>query len=114
MINDMYFCMEDMRTDIMMDAHPEAVTTFYDECVEEGFAAEREKREPRYVNYRNWLLGARPNLEDCSPEYLEMRSKELEESRERMEKAKAELMSALKEQCQQDADELLANSDGLY
>ncbi len=114
LISDMVYSMEDMRTDIMMDAHPDAITTYYDECVEEGFAAEKEGREPRYVNYRNWLLGARYNLEDCSPEYLEMRNKELEESRERTEKAKEELMAILKEKCQQDADELLANSDGLF
>ena len=110
LINDMVFSMEDMRTDIMMDADPEAITTFYDECVEEGFAAERENREPRYVNYRNWLLGARFNLEDCSSEYLEKRDRELKEAQERLEKSRSELMAIL----QRDADELLANSDGLY
>ena len=113
-INDEVFSMEDMRTDIMMDAHPEAITEYMDQHIAEAESAEREDREPRYVNYRNWLLGARPRLEDCSPEYLEMRNRELEEEHERLEKTNAELRRLLEEEYQKYADDLIANSDGLY
>ena len=114
MVSDTVFSFEDMRTDLMMDAHPDAIMQFYDECVEEGHAAIAEGRDARFVNYRNWLLGARHNPADCSEEYLEQLNKELAEEHERLLQEKAELEAMLREQCQKDADELLANSDGLY
>lgn len=114
MVNDMVFSMEDMRTDLMMDAHPDAIMQFYDECVEEGYAAMDEGRTPRYVNYRNWLLGARPNPADCSEEYLEALNRRLQEEREHLLKEKKQLEDLIREQYQKNADDLLADSDGLY
>lgn len=114
MISDTVFSMEDMRTDLMMDAHLDAIMTFYDECIDEGMKAIDEGREPRYVNYRNWLLGARHNPKESSVEYLERRNDELEKEKARLKKTQEELMDILTQQYQKDADDLLANSDGLY
>ena len=114
MVNDMVFSMEDMRTDLMMDAHTDAITTFLDECVEEHFSAERENREPRYVNYRSWLMGARCNPAENSKEYTEYKNRELEESKIRTQEAKSRLEALILEQFQKDADDLLSGSDGIY
>lgn len=114
MISDEVFSMEDMRTDIMMDAHPDAIFTYYDECVEEGFAAEREGRNPRYVNYRNWLLGARHNPDHETLEYKNLREQQLREEATRLEAEQKRLLKLLEEQCQRNADELQANSDGMF
>lgn len=114
MVSDTVFSFEDMRTDLMMDAHPDAIMQYYDECVEEGMKAMDECRDARYVNYRNWLLGARCNPEENSAEYLAMRNRELEEEKARLQQEKERLMEILREQCQRDADDLQANSDGLY
>ena len=113
-INDEVYSMEDMRTDIMMDAHPDAITEYMEQYIEEAEAAKCEGRKPRTVNYRNWLLGARFNPADCSLEYLELRNKELEEERDRLQKTHDELLALLKEQAQKDADDLLEGSEGLY
>ena len=114
MVSDTVFSFEDMRTDLMMDAHPDDIMQYYDECVEEGMKAMDQCRDARYVNYRNWLLGARCNPEESSAEYLEMRNWELEEEKARLQQEKERLMEMLREQCQKDADDLQANSDGLY
>ncbi len=114
MVSDSVFSMEDMRTDLMMDAHPDAIEQYYDECVEEDMNAINEGRKPRHINYRNWLLGARHNHADSSKEFLEMREKEMKEERERLQKEQQHLLEMLKEQAQKDADDLLANSDGIY
>ena len=110
MIGDEVYSMEDMRTDLMMDAHPDAITAFYEECVQEHYAARKENREERHVNYRSWLLGARHDMERSSEEWKRMQAQELEGSRKRAEEAKRLLM----EEMQRNADELLAESDGLY
>lgn len=89
------YSMEDIRADLMMDAPEDSISTYMDECVEEGFAAMKEEREPRYVNYRNWLLGARVKPEDCSEEYKEIERKRIIESSNRMEAAKKELTQML-------------------
>lgn len=102
--------MEDLRADLMMDAHPDAYSAYRDEQMEEYYAAEREEREPQYVNYRNWLMGARHNMEDSTPEWKELQARKLEEAKKRCEEAKRELM----EQLQRNADDLLTGSDGLY
>ena len=109
-INDDMYSMEDIRTDIMMDAHPDAITEYMEQYIEESEAAEREGREPRTVNYRNWLLGARPDINRCTPEYLELRNKELNEVRKRLEEDNARL----REELQRYADELQDGSEGLY
>jgi len=79
-------------------------------AVEEGFRAEREGRQPRYVNFRNWLLGARHNVEDSSEEWKERKARELEESKQRTDEAKR----MLEEEIQRYADELQAGSDGCW
>lgn len=114
MVSDTVFSMDDMRTDLMMDAHPDAIMKFYDECVEEGYAAMDEGREARYVNYRSWLLGARHNPDNESLEYKDRRIAALREEEARLKEEQQELMRLLHEQCQKDADDLLANSEGLY
>ena len=114
MVNDMVFSFEDMRTDLMMDAFPDAIMQYYDECVEEGMKAMDEGRDARYVNYRNWLLGARCNPEDETLEYKQRRESELREELIRLEETQQQLLDILKEQCQKDADDLLAGSDGLF
>ena len=114
MVSDTVFSFEDVRTDLMMDAFPEAIMQYYDECVEEGMKAMDECRDARYVNYRNWLLGARHNPEDETLEYKQRRESELCEDIIRLEETKQQLLDTLKEQCQKDADDLLAESDGLY
>ena len=73
-----------------------------------------EERTACYVNFRNWLLGARCNPEESSAEYLAMRNRGLEEEKARLQQEKERLMEMLREQCQKDADDLQANSDGLY
>ena len=114
MVSDTVFSFEDMRTDLMMDAFPDAIMQYYDECVEEGMKAMDEGRDARYVNYRNWLLGARFNPEDESMEYKQRRESELREERIRLEETQQQLLEQLKEQCQKNADDLLAGGDGLY
>lgn len=114
MVSDTVFSFEDMRTDLMMDAFPEAIMRYYGECVEEGMKAKDEGRDARYVNYRNWLLGARFNPEDETLEYKQRRESELREELIRLEETQQQLLETLKEQCQKDADDLLAGSDGLY
>lgn len=114
MVSDTVFSFEDMRTDLMMDAFPDAIMQYYDECVEEGMKAMDEGRDARYVNYRNWLLGARCNPEDETLEYKQRRESELREELIRLEETHQQLLDTLKEQCQKDADDLLAGSDGLY
>ena len=104
----------DMRTNIMMDAHPDAIRQYLDDYLDEAYAAEQEGREPRMVNYRNWLLGARFNPGESSEEYLLMRNRELDEERKRLEETRDRLLAQLQEQAQRDADDLLAGSDGLY
>ena len=114
MVSDSVFSMEDMRTDLMMDAHPDAIMKFYDECVEEGYAAMDEGREARFVNYRNWLLGARHNPAMNTDAYNALRRKEIAEARERLAVAKASIEQEIermaqpynREQLQRDADEL--------
>jgi hypothetical protein len=113
-VSDTVFSMEDIRTDLMMDAHPDAIMKFYDECVEEGYAAMDEGREARYVNYRNWLLGARHNPDNETPAYKDLRIAELQEEEARLMKTREKLMGQLMEKWQKDADDLLADSDGLY
>lgn len=113
-ISDDVYSMEDMRTDIMMDAHPDSITEYMEQNLAEYEAAEREGREPRKVNYRNWLLGARFDPDDESLEYKEMRIQELREEQARLEETNRELRRMVEEQYQRNADELLANSDGLY
>ena len=110
MINDMVISFDDIRTDLMMDAHPDAISTFYDQCLEESYAAEREKREAKYVSYRNWLLGARFNIEDSSPEYIKMKEQEQQEALERIESSRMKLLEVM----QKNADDLLSGSDGLF
>ena len=110
MFGDAVYSMEDVRTDLMMDAHPDAITAYYDECVEEYYAAQKEKRPERNVNYRSWLLGARHDMERSSEEWKQIQARELEESQKRAEEAKKLLM----EELQRNADELLAGSDGCY
>lgn len=110
MISDEVYSMEDIRTDLMMDAHPDAITQYAEECVNEHFCAKKERRQPRNVNYRSWLLGARHDMEKSSPEWKERRARELEESLKRCEETRELLM----EELQRNADELLAESDGLF
>lgn len=102
--------MDDLRADLMMDAHPDAYSKYMDEQVEEYNIAEAEGRQPRYVNFRNWLLGARCNVEDSSEEWKQKQREEWEEAHQRAEEAKKALM----EELQRNADDLLAESDGLY
>ena len=103
MIGDMVYSMEDMRTDVMMDAPADAITEYYDECSEEYFYAEKEGREPIRVNYRSWLLGARHDIDRCSEEYLERKTEELEEEKQRLLEEKKKL-----------EEELQAESDGVF
>ena len=102
--------MDDLRADLMMDAHPDAYLQYMDASVEEGFRAEREGRQPRYVNFRNWLLGARHNVEDSSEEWKERQRLEAEEAKQRADEAKRQL----EEEIQRYADELQAGSDGCW
>ena len=114
MVSDTVFSFEDMRTDLMMDAFPEAIMRYYDECVEEVIKAMDEGRDARYVNYRNWLLGARIDPKLSSEEYLTMMEIEQAEMAKRIAKQKEALEKLMREQFQRDADDLLANSDGLF
>ena len=124
MVSDTVFSMEDMRTDLMMDAHPDAYWQYLDEAVEECHLAEAQMREPRHVNYRNWLMGARHDAAQNSPEYNAHREQEIAEARRRLAAAQAYIQQELErigqslrydpEQLQRDADDLLAESDGLY
>lgn len=114
MLGDEVIPMDDIRADLLMDAPLTAYTQYMDEQVAEYNAAESEGRQPRYVNYRNWLLGARHNPEQDSPEYKARRERELKEAQERTALAQARLEDAIREQMQRNADELLAESDGLY
>ena len=114
MVSDTVFSMEDMRTDLMMDAHPDAIMQYYNECVEEGMAAMDEERTPQYVNYRNWLMGARHNPDDETLEYKTLHEQQLREEKARLEAEKQRLLELLQEQVQKNADDLLAGSDGLY
>lgn len=110
MFGDDVYSTDDMRTDLMMDAHPDAITAYYDECVQEHYAAERENREERHVNYRSWLMGARHDMNRSTEEWKRRQQEELEEAHRRAEEAKARLL----EELQRNADDLLAESDGLY
>lgn len=110
MVGDEVYSMEDIRTDLMMDAHPDAITEYMDECVEEYYSAQRENRPERNVNYRSWLLGARHDMTRSSEEFKRMHAQKIEESRMRLEEAKKILM----EELQRNADDLLTESDGLY
>lgn len=114
MFNDMVYSFEDIRTDLMMDAHTDAINDYIEQCLQESYAAETENREARYVNYRNWLLGARPKMEDCSPEFLKIKEQEKQDALERMEKARNYLEQSIKDMLQRDADDLLSGSDGLF
>lgn len=113
-INDDVFSMDDMRTDIMMDAHPDAISKYMEQYMKEAEAAEHEGREPRKVNYRNWLLGARFNPDEETLEYKTLHEQQLREELARLEGERQRLMEMLKEQVQKDADDLLANSDGMF
>ena len=116
--------MDDIRTDLMMDAHPNAYWQYLEEEVEEYHLAEAQVREPRHISYRNWLLGARHDAVHNSPEYNAMREQEIAEARQRLATAQAYIQRELErigqtlrydpEQLQRDADDLLAGSDGLY
>lgn len=110
MFDDEVYSMDDMRTDLAMDAHPDAILKYYDEWIKEFYAARREKREERRVNYRSWLLGARHDMNRSTEEWKRKQAKDLEEAHRRAEEAKAALM----EELQRNADDLLAESDGLY
>ena len=110
MFGDSVYSMEDMRTDLMMDAHPDAIMQYYEEGVEEHYAAERENRAERYVNYRSWLLGARHDMNRSTEEWKRREQEELEAAHSRAEEAKRMFM----EELQRNADELLADSDGLF
>ena len=114
MVNGEVFDLEDMRTDIMMDAHPDAICTYMDEAMEEIQDAEREGREPRRVSYYNWLRGARHNPSMESMEYKDMLTQQLQEELVRLEQERDELMKQLQEKYQKDADSLLENSEGLF
>ena len=114
MVSDTVFSFEDMRTDLMLDATPDSIMQYYDECVEEGMKAMDEGRDARYVNYRNWLLGARIDPKLSSEEYLTMMEIEQAEMAKRIAKQKEALEKLMQEQFQRDADDLLANSDGLF
>lgn len=102
--------MDDLRADLMMDAPVHAYSEFMDEQTDEYQAAVNEGRQPRYVNYRNWLLGARCDMDRSTPEWKERHAQEVEAARLRAEEAKKALM----EELQRNADDLLADSDGLY
>jgi hypothetical protein len=114
MVSDMVFSFEDIRTDLMLDATPDSIMQYYDECVEEGMKAMDEGRDARYVNYRNWLLGARIDPKLSSEEYLTMMEIEQADMAKRIAKQKEALEKLMREQFQRDADDLLANSDGLF
>lgn len=102
--------MDDLRADLLMDAPVHAYSEFMDEQVKEYQAALNEERQPRYVNYRNWLLGARCDMDRSTDEWKERHAQEVEAARLRAEEAKKALM----EELQRNADDLLAESDGLY
>lgn len=116
--------MEDIRTDLMMDAVPGAYWQYMDEQTEEYQRAEVQMRAPRNISYRSWLLGARHKSEHNTPEYNAMRKQELKEARQRLSIAKASLELELErmgkparynaEELQRYADELQMNSDGLF
>lgn len=110
MISDEVCSLEDMRTDIMMDAPIDAFVQYLDDCLKEYCDAERENRPMRNVNYRSWLMGARHNNENSSPEWKEKQKHELDN----IQQKKEESMRILMEQMQRDADDLLAESDGLF
>ena len=114
LVCDTVFSMEDMRTDLMMDAHPDAIMIYMNQMVEEGFLAEKENRTARYVNYRSWLMGARCNPEESSKEYTDEMNRKLAEDKDRINKTKEELEELIRQQYQKHADDLLAESDGLY
>lgn len=101
---------EDIRADLLMDAPENAYTDFIEGQVEEYYASKREKREPRHVNFRSWLLGARQNPENNTDEYEAMRKKQMDDAIRRCKEAEKELL----ELAQRDADDLLAESDGIY
>lgn len=112
--NDEVVAMDDLRADLMMDADPKAYEEYIEDSLEEYRLAESEGRSPRYINYRNWLLGARFDPQKSSTEFLEMKTKQLQEVNERLRKVKEELEEQLREMAQKDADDLLSNSDGMY
>ena len=114
MVNDEVFSFEDIRTDLMMDAHPDAIMEFYEQCIDEQTCATRENREPRFVNYRNWLLGARHDLNKSSKEFLESKDEELKKLHEQILKDQEDLKKQMIESFQRHADDLMDGSDGLF
>lgn len=106
---DEVVAMDDLRADLMMDAPVDAYRQYMDAALEEGLRAEEEGRQPRYVNFRNWLMGARHDMRH-TPEFVEAERKRLEELNAHL----AEEKKRLEEEIQRMADELQAGSDGCY
>lgn len=108
--SDEVYSMEEIRTDIMMDAHPDAIDTYRAECIKELIASQEEGRPENKVNYRNWLLGARHNDSHSTEEWKILKLESLHNSLMRMHKARREVEDEL----QRMADELQDGSEGLY
>ena len=114
--------MEDIRTDLMMDADPDAYIRYLDDYTAEQDRAMLRMETPRHVNYRNWLRGARHNPAMNTDAYNALRRKEIAEARERLAVAKASIEQEIErmahpynpEQLQRDADDLFDNSEGLF
>ena len=110
LFGDEVYSFDEVRTDLMMDAHPDAISQYREECLAEYYAAQTEKREERRVSYRNWLLGARHDIGRSTEAWKELNRREVEEAKRRAEQLRKEMEETL----QRHADELLADSDGLY
>lgn len=89
--------MEDIRTDLMMDADENEWIKYFDACMEEYQHAEEERRDPRNVNYRSWLKGARFGMDIPDSPYVKEQREKLKEEKERVEEARRSLMKAIQE-----------------
>lgn len=114
LVSDEVFSFEDIRADLMMDAHPDAIMEYYEQCVQEQMYASREKREPRFINYRNWLLGARHDTHKCSIEYLKTKEDEIKKLHEQILEDEKQLKEKMLEEFQRCADDLMDGSEGLF
>jgi len=89
MIGDMYIDFSNIRYDIDHDVEPGKFVQWYDYALEIAML-DNGRGDMRQVNYKHWLMGARP--------YSEEDLEEIREAKKRVEESEQALMEIIKRQ----------------
>lgn len=93
MFGDRVVSLDDIRVDLMEDAPVDAYVQFEEETVT---YLNQHSENSSYVNYYNWLRGARNNPNECSEEWKKAELERAEQLRKRVENSKKVLEINLK------------------